>query len=82
MSREMARERMKTALAYLRDYEARRSKPTVLMFNEMEWADLALIQGQNWVQDDYHITDLRGEKWSHTYGEAICCISTGSLLTT
>ncbi|KAK5660779.1 hypothetical protein OQA88_12146 [Cercophora sp. LCS_1] len=64
MFRELRGQRTAVALDYLRDFEARKSRPTIIMLNEMKQPSLALIQGQKWVQDGYHITDLRGEKWT------------------
>ncbi|KXJ87293.1 Endonuclease/exonuclease/phosphatase [Microdochium bolleyi] len=64
--------RMKAALKHLRTHvEAVDSKgvPKVIMLNEMTVPDLRLIQAQDWVRQDYHVTDITAEHWeSEGYG--------------
>lgn len=71
-------ERMIAALNHLRTHvdpaEADQSAtvasvPKVIMLNEMTRSDLILIQGQDWIREGYHVTDISTEYWeSEGYG--------------
>ncbi|KAK3943524.1 5'-tyrosyl-DNA phosphodiesterase [Diplogelasinospora grovesii] len=65
-------ERMRSALNYLHTLVKDATRPTVIMFNEMLESDLEIIQAQDWVQQDYHITDISSKYWASTiYGTCI-----------
>lgn len=68
--RSFTNERMEKALSFLEQYISQRSRPSIIMLNEMLVSDLQLIQAQSWVRDKYHLTDLSEDFWeSGYYGE-------------
>ena len=78
-------ERMTAALehlhAHVRDEaggsDSKSDSPTkttdkVIMLNEMTESDLRIIQGQDWIREGFHITDLSSEFWeSSVYGKSV-----------
>lgn len=62
-------ERMCAALKHLESQIASNSSPTIIMLQEMLESDLALIQAQPWVRDNYLMTDIDTKYWeSGHYG--------------
>jgi len=68
--RSFTNERMEKALSFLEQYISQISSPSIIMLNEMLVSDLRLIQGQSWVREKYHLTDVSEDFWeSGYYGE-------------
>lgn len=61
------RERMVVALAFLKTYIDKISKPTIVMLNEMLVSDLVIIQAQPWVRSEYVVTDIDAQFWESGY---------------
>lgn len=44
--------------------------PKIIMLNEMTGSDLQILQSQDWIQQDFHLTDISSEYWeSDVYGK-------------
>ncbi|CAH0021181.1 unnamed protein product [Clonostachys rhizophaga] len=75
--RILPNERMRAALDHLRqhvygnvasEYEPD-ADPKIIMLNEMTKSDLQILQSQDWIQQDFHLTDISAEYWeSDVYG--------------
>ncbi|KAG9773378.1 hypothetical protein KCU88_g5799, partial [Aureobasidium melanogenum] len=62
-------ERTRAALKELESQVKSGSSPSVVMLQEMLESDLALIQTQQWVRDNYYLTDIDSKYWeSGHYG--------------
>ncbi|EXJ57130.1 hypothetical protein A1O7_07474 [Cladophialophora yegresii CBS 114405] len=64
-----ADERMLPALKHLRSHVSGTPLPTIIMLQEMLETDLALVQAQSWVRENYYLTDIDKQYWeSGHYG--------------
>ncbi|KAK4667347.1 hypothetical protein QC763_0056400 [Podospora pseudopauciseta] len=56
--------RMRAALNHVRSLVASQDgTPCIIMFNEMVASDLDVIADDEWVRENYNVTDLTGENW-------------------
>lgn len=71
-------ERMRAAVDHLRQHVygnvSSESEPDadhkVIMLNEMTHSDLQILQSQDWIQQDFQLTDISSEYWeSNVYGK-------------
>ncbi|ETI25836.1 hypothetical protein G647_02613 [Cladophialophora carrionii CBS 160.54] len=64
-----AGERLLPALKHVQSHVSSTPLPTIIMLQEMLETDLALVQAQSWVRENYYLTDIDQQYWeSGHYG--------------
>ena len=62
-------QRMAAALEHLQGLSREWSDiPLIIMLQEMDSRDLAVIRGNSWIQSAFHVTDVSAARWVGAYG--------------